>query len=144
MNASVRHGAAEPHELVRPHVDARLELAGERVAHPADATPSHATIDVGAATSARDLIVVLELDADAELLRARLQDVEQRLALEAAEAVAGRAEDLAAEWISMSSQRANCAVICAWVSGSAAARWPSVASENTTPKPNVSSGRLRS
>src|SRR6185436_8505751 len=47
-------------------------------------------------------------------------------------------------WISMSSQRANRLVISACVSGSAAARLPSVASENTTPNPNVSAGRLRS
>jgi hypothetical protein len=58
------------------------------------ATPSHATIDVGGDLGS-DLIA-LELDADAERLRACLQDLEQRLALDAAEAVARRAEHLAA------------------------------------------------
>ena len=44
----------------------------------------------------------------------------------------------------MSSQRWKLRRISAWLSGSACAKLPSVASENTTPQPKVSSGRLRS
>ena len=44
----------------------------------------------------------------------------------------------------MSSQWAKFRVISAYVSGSASAKFSSVASEKTTPNPNVSSGRLRS
>src|SRR2546430_1502640 len=46
--------------------------------------------------------------------------------------------------MSMSSQCAKAWVMAAWVSGSASRKLSSVASENTTPKPKVSSGRLRS
>jgi hypothetical protein len=41
--------------------------------------------------------LALELEPHAERLRARLEDLQQRLALDAAEAVAGRAQDLAAD-----------------------------------------------
>ena len=41
-------------------------------------------------------------------------------------------------------QRTNCRVIASKDSGSAASNAASVSSENTTPKPNVSSGALRS
>ena len=44
----------------------------------------------------------------------------------------------------MSSQWLNESRICAAVTGSAARRLPSVWSENTTPQPKVSYGRLRS
>ena len=44
----------------------------------------------------------------------------------------------------MLSQWARLRVIVPWVSASASAKFSSVASEKTTPKPNVSSGRLRS
>src|SRR6185369_5207221 len=44
----------------------------------------------------------------------------------------------------MSSQRCACRPMAAVISGSALASASSVASENTTPKPNVSSGWLRS
>ncbi len=91
---AVRHGAAEPHELVRPHVDVGLQLGGERLAHPA-ADAVAADDDVRLDLRER-LDLVLEFDADAEISGARLQDLEQRLALETAEAVAGRAEDFTA------------------------------------------------
>ena len=48
------------------------------------------------------------------------------------------------KWTSMSSQRANSRSICAWIAGSACSMPPSVSSEKTTPKPNVSSAALRS
>src|SRR2546427_5536574 len=44
----------------------------------------------------------------------------------------------------MSSEWAKAWVIAAWLSGSASRKLSSVASEKTTPKPKVSSGRLRS
>ncbi len=44
----------------------------------------------------------------------------------------------------MSSQWAKARAMAAWVAGSASSKLSSVASENTTPKPKVSSGRLRS
>src|SRR5690348_159408 len=44
----------------------------------------------------------------------------------------------------MSSQRANSRAIASWMTGSACSMPPRVSSENTTPKPNVSSGALRS
>jgi len=44
----------------------------------------------------------------------------------------------------MSSQWAKARVMAAWVSGSASRKLSRVASEKTTPKPKVSSGRLRS
>ena len=44
----------------------------------------------------------------------------------------------------MSDQRAKLRVISAYVGGSAASNAVSVSSEKTTPKPNVSSGALRS
>ena len=44
----------------------------------------------------------------------------------------------------MSSQIANSAAIFAWIAGSACSMPPSVSSEKTTPKPKVSSARLRS
>jgi len=44
----------------------------------------------------------------------------------------------------MSSQWAKLATMASYVSWSASANWSRVASENTTPKPKVSSGRLRS
>src|SRR6266850_1676155 len=46
--------------------------------------------------------------------------------------------------MSMSSQWAKARVMAAWVSGSASRNLSRVASEKTTPKPKVSSGRLRS
>src|ERR687895_437714 len=46
--------------------------------------------------------------------------------------------------MSMSSQRANSAVMAAWTAGSACSMPPSVSSENTTPNPKVSAGALRS
>src|SRR4051812_10549472 len=46
--------------------------------------------------------------------------------------------------MSMSSQWAKRAAMASWLASSAAAKVPSVASEKTTPKPKVSSGRLRS
>src|SRR5579859_5299679 len=44
----------------------------------------------------------------------------------------------------MSSQRANSAAIASRITGSACSMPPRVSSENTTPKPNVSSWALRS
>src|SRR5262249_62366025 len=46
--------------------------------------------------------------------------------------------------MSMSSQWAKARVISAWLSASASAKFSRVASEKTTPKPKVSSARLRS
>src|ERR1700754_1496197 len=48
------------------------------------------------------------------------------------------------KWTSMSSHRAVCRCIAANTAGSACSMPPSVSSENTTPKPNVSSAALRS
>ena len=48
------------------------------------------------------------------------------------------------KWTSTSSHRAKCSVMRAWITGSACSIPPSVSSLNTTPKPNVSSGALRS
>jgi hypothetical protein len=46
--------------------------------------------------------------------------------------------------MSMSVQRAKARVMAAWLGGSAPWKFSRVASENTTPKPKVSSARLRS
>src|SRR5439155_23923324 len=92
---AIWHRAAEPHELVRPHVDVRQKLRGERIAHPA----RHAVArddDVRGDLRKRAHLV-LELDTHVELLRARLQDLQQRAPLDAAEAMAGRTQDLAAD-----------------------------------------------
>ena len=89
-----RLGRAEPGELVRPQVDARLEMLLVLLADPrVDAVGDHDQVGVGELLQAFHL--ALEAHLHAELAAAVLQDVEQRHARAAAEAVAARAHHLA-------------------------------------------------
>jgi len=80
----------------------------------------------------------------AKFLAARLQDIEQALAADAAKAMAARAYGLALEVDLDIVPVVERLQDGARVGSSALARLPRVWSENTTPQPNVSYGRLRS
>src|SRR5438093_14002 len=81
----------EPGELVRAQIDARLEVLLVALADPrVAAVGDHDEIGVGKLLEALDL--ALEAHLHAELAPAVLQDVEQRDARAAAEAVAARAQ----------------------------------------------------
>ncbi len=91
------------------------------------------------------LDLALEVEPRAELRGAFLEDVEQPAAADPAEAVAAALEHLALEMdfdvvpvVEAAATMAPC------VSGSATRKLSIVWSENTTPQPKVSSGRLRS
>ena len=92
-----RPGRAHPGEDVRPQIDARLELVGKGLAHARiDAVRHHHEIGVAdVRVGRRDFGLVLDLDA--ERAGAPAQDLQQRRARAAAEAVAADAVGRAAE-----------------------------------------------
>ncbi len=97
------------------------------------------------AKAARSAISVSNTSSDAEFARALLQDGEQAPALDAAEAVAVRGDDVALEMdLDVVPVREAVDDALPGSASSPSRMFSSVWSENTTPQPNVSSGRLRS
>ncbi len=138
---------AEPHEAAAAQVDVGRERRGVTRADAAVETVGRDHDVGGELARGGDVVgdVVLEDELDAERLAARLQDIEQPLAPDAAEAMAARRDRAALEMdVDVVPVVERVGDRRAAVSGSAAARLPSVWSENTTPQPNVSYGRLRS
>ena len=137
---------AEPHEPALPQVDVRPERRRVFRAHAAvDAIARDD--DVGAELArcgfvVDDVLLIQKLDA--ERLATTLQDAQQALASDAAEAMAAGADRPPAEVDVDIVPVIERACDLARRLRSAASRLPSVWSENTTPQPNVSSGRLRS
>jgi hypothetical protein len=107
-----------------------------------DAVGQHHQIGVGEARLVVD--VGLEHQVDAEFARALLQDQEQLAARAAAKAVAAdpvhRAAEVHGDIVPIGEFLGDAAI----ARGSYFSKLSSVASENTTPKPKVSSARLRS
>ena len=135
---------AEPDELALAHVDLGFEVVGE-LAPGLGVEPvggDHEIVVAG--VSSGTLRLGLEAKIDAELARALLQQDEQRLAADAAEAVAGghcpRAAVVDGDVVPIGEVGAD----RSGADGIVRARLSSVSSESTTPQPNVSSGRFRS
>ena len=102
--------------------------------------PSLAMIEVGVGdTGSSSCTSVSNTSSTPSSSQRALQDVEQALAADAAEAVAARA-DLAAADVDLDVVPVveGAEDLRRAVGGSAACRLPSVWSENTTPQPNVS------
>ena len=134
---------AEPDVLAVPHVDIGLEDVRQRAAHlGVDAVRRHDQVVTLVGLQPLDL--GLEPELHPERPRPVLQDVEQPLAADAAEAVPRGARDGAAIVDGDVVPVDEVARISAALTGSAALRLSSVSSESTTPQPNVSYGRLRS
>ena len=86
---------AEPDVLAGAYIDVRLEDVGQRGANPRVRAVGR-DHQIVAAVGVRALELGVELEGDAERARAILQNVEQTLAADAAEAVARRARHSAA------------------------------------------------
>ena len=90
-----RFGRPEPEELVAAHLDVDVEMLGVAVADAAvrtvggdDEIIAGPVVEIGAR-------LMFEMQHDAEIARPRLEKVQQALATDADEAVAGRADRLA-------------------------------------------------
>ena len=140
-----RQRRSEPDEAAAAPVEARLEIAGKALAHAAvDAVGADEQIALARAASRRRRSPT-ESSARRRARCARCCRIASRCLREMPQKPCPP-ERIVRPWkkISISSQWAKACVISRCVGASATRKFSSVASEKTTPQPNVSRGRLRS